>query len=254
MLPGVLIFSHAAQGTLSRSGPTLPLMKKLLPITLLTVAATTATAGAQSLSGLELGLTGGYAGGLSGEIFVHAPNVAGPVGVKAGLAYSRGNNGVNDSAPYDPSGVLFPNTYTIANAKNDGFVTGEGSSSTVASLDATYGLGEVTPGVDATLYGGGRYGMFNASESSGSNTTTYSSNAFGIGAGVMVSYALTGGLSLVGDLGVDQYFKSGTINTNDGRGNTGTIRSGEAGYSAIDNRVVRPGTVFKARIGLKTSY
>lgn len=59
-------------------------MKKLLPMTLLTIAATTATAGAQSLSGVELGLTGGYAYGLSGEFFVHAPNVAGPVGVKAG--------------------------------------------------------------------------------------------------------------------------------------------------------------------------
>ena len=41
------------------------LMKKLIPLTLL---ALTATAGAQSLSGVQLGLTGGYASGLSGEI------------------------------------------------------------------------------------------------------------------------------------------------------------------------------------------
>jgi len=252
MLPGALIFSHAAQGTLSRSGPTLPLMKKLLSITLLTVAATTATAGAQSLSGVELGLTGGYAGGLSGEVFVHAPNVAGPVGVKAGVAYSRGNNGLNDSAPYSPG--LLGNSYTVADAKRDGLITSEGTTSTVGSLDATYGLGEVSPGVDATLYGGGRYGMFNATESSGSNTTTYSSNAFGIGAGVMVSYALTGGLSLVGDLGVDQYFRSNTITINDGQGNVDRLSAGQAGYSDLDARVVRPGTVFKARIGLKTTF
>ena len=53
--------------------------------------------------------------------------------------------------------------------------------------------------------------------------------AFGIGAGVMVSYALTGGLSLVGDLGVDHYFKS-TIRTDDGNGNTDSIGSQEYNY------------------------
>ena len=157
MLPHVLIFSHAAQGSFSRSGPTLPLMKKLLPITLLTVAATTATAGAQSLNGIELGLTGGYASGLSGEFFVHAPNVAGPVGVKAGVAYTRAADAINDSSPELP-GISGPND-TFGKAKAEGRAS-ESGSHTVVSLDGTYGLGELTPGVDATLYGGGRYGMF----------------------------------------------------------------------------------------------
>ncbi|GGN31516.1 hypothetical protein [Deinococcus daejeonensis] len=226
-------------------------MKKLLPITLLTVAATTATAGAQSLSGLELGLTGGYAGGLSGEIFVHAPNVAGPVGVKAGVAYTRAADAINDNSPELP-GISGPND-TFGKAKAEGRAS-ESGSHTVVSLDGTYGLGELTPGVDATLYGGGRYGMFRSVADFGSlGATTYSSNAFGLGAGVMVSYALTGGLSLVGDLGVDHYFKS-TIRRDDGNGNTDSIATNDGSYRDFDARVVRPGTVFKARIGLKTSY
>ena len=226
-------------------------MKKLLPITLLTVAATTATAGAQSLNGIELGLTGGYASGLSGEFFVHAPNVAGPVGVKAGVAYTRAADAINDSSPELP-GISGPND-TFGKAKAEGRAS-ESGSHTVVSLDGTYGLGELTPGVDATLYGGGRYGMFRSVADFGSlGSTTYSSNAFGIGAGVMVSYALTGGLSLVGDLGVDHYFKS-TIRTDDGNGNTDSIATNDGSYSTFDNTFVRPGTVFKARVEIGRAH
>lgn len=224
-------------------------MKTLLPITLLTIAATTATAGAQSLNGIELGLTGGYAGGLSGEVFVHAPNVAGPVGIKAGVSYTRASDAINDNDNFGATG-----TPTFGDLKSSLGATEYGSRTSV-SLDGTYSLGELSPGVDATFYGGGRYGMFRSVEDYGSNgNVTYTSNAFGLGAGVMVSYALTGGLSLVGDLGVDQYFKSsittGGSNTNAG----GTYAPGSAEYSTYDNRFVRPGTVFKARIGVKTTF
>ncbi|GGL05745.1 hypothetical protein [Deinococcus radiotolerans] len=219
-------------------------MKTLLPAALLTIAATTATAGAQSLNGLELGLTGGYASGLSGEIFVHAPNVAGPVGIKAGLAYTRASDAINDSSDL---GVGTFGSYKANGATEYG-------SHTTASLDATYGMGELSPGVDATLYGGARYGMFRSTEDYGATgSTTYSASAFGIGAGVMVSYALTGNLSLVGDLGVDQYFKS-NINVTGTNTDSTTIARNDALYPSIDNRFVRPGTVFKARIGVKTSY
>ncbi|UBV41724.1 hypothetical protein LAJ19_08670 [Deinococcus taeanensis] len=226
-------------------------MKPLLTLTLLTLAATTATAGAQSLSGVELGLTGGYAGGLSGELFVHAPNVAGPIGVKAGVAYTRASDAINDNSPELP-GISGPDD-TFGKAKAAGRAS-ESGSHTVISLDGTYGLGELTPGVDAALYGGARYGVFRSVADYGSNgATTYSSNAFGIGAGVMVSYALTGTLSLVGDLGVDHYFKS-AIRTDDGNGNTDTIATNDGSYSTFDNTFVRPGTVFKARIGVKSTF
>lgn len=223
-------------------------MKKLLPMALLTIA--TSTAGAQSLNGVEFGLTGGWANGLSGEIFVHAPNVAGPVGVKAGVSYTRASDAINDSSDL---GVGPFSSYKAAGATEYG-------SHTTASLDATYGMGELSPGVDATVYGGARYGMFRSTEDYGaSGNITYSANAFGIGAGVMVSYALTGGLSLVGDLGVDQYFKSNiNATTTSPSGTTSTtIARNDALYggpNGIDNRFVRPGTVFKVRVGVKTSY
>ncbi|GGR91449.1 hypothetical protein [Deinococcus sedimenti] len=225
-------------------------MKKLLPLTLLTLAATTATAGAQSLNGLELGLTGGYAGGLSGELFVHAPNVVGPVGIKAGVAYTRPSDAINDSAPTGLGGTF--GDYKKPTSQG-GLGYSESGSQTVVSLDGTYSLGELSPGLDATAYAGGRYGMFRANFGDSSQSTTYTTNPFGLGAGVMVSYALTGGLSLVTDLGVDTYFRS-SITTNDNKGTVITSSTGSGDYNAVSNQFVRPGTVFKARIGVKTSY
>ncbi|PTA69049.1 hypothetical protein [Deinococcus arcticus] len=227
-------------------------MKMLLPATLLTLVA--GTAGAQSLNGIELGLTGGYAGGLSGEFFVHAPNVVGPIGVKAGVAYTRAADAINDSAP---TGLGPGSLATYGDLKKPtsqgGLGYTESGSHTVASLDGTYSVGELAPGVGAALYAGGRYGMFRSDIGDSSQRTSYSSNAFGLGAGVMLSYALTGGLSLVGDLGVDTFFQSG-ITTNDNRGNTTTTNPGQGDYNTVSNIFVRPGTVFKARIGVKTTF
>ncbi|MFC6748588.1 hypothetical protein [Deinococcus aquaticus] len=224
-------------------------MKNLIPLTILAIAASTATAGAQSLSGVELGLTGGYAGGLSGEAFVHAPNVIGPVGVKAGVAVTRSADAINDSSK-DALGTTFADR-----KKNDGFT--ESGSQTVVSLDGTYSLGEVAPGVDTTLYAGGRYGMFRATETANSTSSNvYSSNSFGIGAGVMASYALSGNISLVGDLGVDHFFKN-TINvdsTNAGNTTTYNYPTSDADYAYNDSRFVRPGTNFKARVGIKATF
>ncbi|SMB93817.1 hypothetical protein [Deinococcus hopiensis] len=235
-------------------------MKKLLAMT---ISAAFATAGAQTLTstglnGVELGLTAGYANGLSGEAFVHAPNVVGPFGIKAGVSFTRAADAINDNSPLLP-GISNPNdpNQTFGAAKSRGEVT-ESGSHTIASLDGTYGFGELTPGVDATVYAGARYGMFRSVENYGSNGTLgYSSSSFGVGGGLMVSYALTGNLSLVGDLGVDQFFNS-TINTTttapDGSASSDSFATNEAGYADISNRFVRPGTVFKARIGVKTTF
>ncbi|THF89045.1 hypothetical protein E7T09_04940 [Deinococcus sp. KSM4-11] len=228
----------------------------MINVLAISALATAATAGAQSV---ELGLTGGYAGGLSGELFIHSPNLIGPVGVKFGVAYARAADAINDSAPYDPSGALYPSTFTFGNAKKStasgGLDATESGSHTIVGLDATYGLGELAPGIDTTLYVGGRYGMFRSTEGVSGGTTTYSSNEFGIGAGAMVSYALTGNLSLVGDLGADYFFK-GPINISgtraDGTSTTpDSIGTGDANYATFNNRVVRPGVEFKVRVGIK---
>ncbi len=237
-------------------------MKNLLALTLTaglaTAAAQTATTTVTvtpvvtGLTGVELGLTGGYANGLSGEVFVHVPNIAGPFGVKAGVAVTRAADAINDASPVDPTGIIFPTTYTFGQAKAEGDAS-ESGSHTIFSLDGTYNVGEVSPGLSTTLYAGGRYGMFRATEVFNEQAVDYRSNSFGIGAGVMLSYALTGNLSLVGDLGVDQFFRS-SITATDADGNSDTFNPGEGGYEDINNRVVRPGTVFKARIGIKTTF
>ncbi|GBF04980.1 hypothetical protein DAERI_030146 [Deinococcus aerius] len=236
-------------------------MKKVLALTLCaglatagaqttttTISATPVTAG---LNGVELGLTGGYANGLSGEVFVHVPNVAGPFGVKAGVALTRPSDALNDNAKLTNSGtdadLTFGDLKRISGATESG-------SHTIFSLDGTYNLGEVSPGLSTTLYAGGRYGMFRSNVTSEDDTTTYSSNEFGIGAGVMVSYPLTGNLSLVGDLGVDQFFKS-TINIRSSDGTTNdSIPTSDPSYAGFDDLFVQPGTVFKARIGIKTTF
>lgn len=223
------------------------LMKKLIPLTLL---ALTATAGAQSLSGVQLGLTGGYASGLSGEIFVLTPNVVGPVGVKVGVATTRSADAIRDSSAY---GLGVAPTPTFGDAKQQGLAT-ESGSQTVVSLDGTYALGEVAPGVDSSLYAGGRYGMFSATADYGSaGRQTYRSNAFGVGAGALVSYALTGNLSLVGDVGVDHFFDA-TVTSDDGRGNIDTIATNDGSYRELTSPFVRPGTNFKARVGIKATF
>lgn len=220
-------------------------MKKLLALTL---SAGLATAGAQTfsttgtgLNGVELGLTGGYAGGLSGEVFIHAPNVAGPIGVKAGVAYTRATaaNAINTS-----------DDLIVLDAARSG-------SRTVFSVDGTYNLGEISPGLSTALYGGGRYGLFRSVEDYGEGASnSYSTNAFGIGAGVMVSYPISGTLSVVGDLGVDQFFRSSITQTTAraDRTDVDVIATNDGSYDAVSNRFVRPGTVFKARIGIKTSF
>ncbi|MDV6374854.1 hypothetical protein [Deinococcus arenicola] len=232
-------------------------MKNIIALTILAAAA---TAGAQTLdsvttavtntitrNNIELGLTGGYAGGLSGEVFVHAPNVIGPVGVKVGVAYTRTSDAITDSS--DIGAGPFSG-YKTAGATERG-------SATVVSVDGTYGLGEVAPGIDTMVYGGARYGKFSATEDYGSNlTTTYSSNAFGLGAGAMASYALSGNLSLVGDVGADYFFKS-TIDrkSNTAAGPTSdTYATEDVNYNDFNNRFIRPGTSFKARVGIKYMF
>ncbi|WP_034383803.1 hypothetical protein [Deinococcus sp. YIM 77859] len=237
-------------------------MKKLLAFAL---SAGLATAGAQTvntipatpvgmgLNGIELGLTGGYAGGLSGEVFVHAPNVAGAFGIKAGVSFTRPSDAINDNAPVDPTGTLFPATFTYGQAKQQGLAT-ESGSRMILSVDGTYSVGELSPGLDSTFYAGGRYGMFRSTADFGENgSQTFSSNAFGVGAGLMVSYPLAANLSLVGDLGVDQFFGS-SFTVASSNGNVDTFRPGEAGYNERSAAFVRPGTVFKARIGIKTTF
>lgn len=230
---------------------------KLTSLVAITALATAATAGAQTF---ELGLTGGYAGGLSGEAFIHSPNLVGPVGVKFGVAYARAADAIRDSNT-DALGNTFAD-YKRPTSEG-GLGATESGTHTIVGLDATYGLGELAPGIDTTLYAGGRYGMFSSTEDYGSGgRTTYKANSFGLGGGAMISYALTGNLSLVGDLGADYFFKNGfTYTKYNSAGAAQPCVSGDANTvcavnsanpsASLDDRFVRPGVQFKARVGIK---
>jgi hypothetical protein len=227
-------------------------MKNIVALTVSTLAAATiATAGAQTftpnLNNVELGLNAGYQQGLSGGITLRAANIAGPIGARASIDYNNVSDSLNDNAAYIPgTGV------TVASRKAAGDT--ESGKSVTVGLDATYDLPSMVPGVNAYVYGGARYNNFSATldeSSSGLGSVTYSTSQFGLGAGVAAGYAITGNLSVTGDLGVDYYFPSSfSTNTGGVNGTGDTYNPGEGGYAEVDNLVNQPTTSFKAKIGL----
>lgn len=227
-------------------------MKNLAVLTVSTlVAAAFATAGAQTytpnLNNVELGLSAGYQQGLSGGVSLRAANVAGPIGVRISADHSRVNDALNDDAAYLPGGAI-----TVGQRKAAGDV--ESGSSTTVGLDATYDLPSQISGVNAYVYGGARYNNFSATldqTSSGSGKVTYTTNQFGLGAGAAIGYAITGNLSVTGDLGVDYYFPSSFSTNTGGIDGTGdTYNRGEGGYDEVNTLVNQPTTSFKAKLGL----
>jgi hypothetical protein len=199
---------------------------------------------------LELGLTGGYAGGGNVGVFVGYKNLAGPIGARIGLSRSRNNNGFNDDR--DLSGGVLG---TVGQNKANGNITGEAATAQTVSLDATYDLGQPLPGLETGIYAGLRYGAFNSRLTfRGGQYTDYSSSAFGVGVGSQAGYLITNNISVVGDLGVDQYFPGNTINTRDSQGNTDSFQKGQGGYDSVNAAVRRPGTVLKASLGLKYKF
>jgi len=224
-------------------------MKNFAVLTASTLAAASlATAGAQTytpnLNNVELGLSAGYQQGLSGGVSLRAANVAGPIGVRISADHSNVNDALNDNANFGGTG-------TWAQYKQSTGATESGSSTTVG-LDATYDLPSQISGVNAYVYGGARYNHFSAVadfSNAGLGKTTYTTNQFGLGAGAAIGYAITGNLSVTGDLGVDYYFPS-SFTSDDGNGNTDTYNRGEGGYDDVNTLVNQPSTSFKAKLGL----
>lgn len=228
-------------------------MKKTL-LALAALAATTASAQTFTRP-VELGLSAGYAGGLSGEAFVHAPYVYGPFGVKAGVSYANVGNFNYD---VDSSSLLVATPSLICTDPSGVYSCQTSGSNLIIGLDGTYALGEVSPGLDADLYAGVRYGMFNRSYTTFAGaqnvgTTSYSMNAFGLGGGLMLGYAVNPGLSIFGDFGADYFFDSTLNQTGDLNGTTQTtaINTDNADYAALRSFTNMPNVNFKARVGVK---
>lgn len=199
------------------------------------------TATAQSSRGLEAGVTGGWASGFSGEIFLHKPDFFGPIGVRGTVALTAAD-GVYDDAPIDPVSDKRP----FEKAKEEG--AEESGNHTLLGIDGTYNLGEISPGIEALAYIGPRYGMFSISETYKGKTKTASMNAFGMGAGVQANLSLAGPYSLVADVGMDQYFDT-TLKTS-----SGTFEPGDDKYNELRGRYAFPTGVFKARLGFRMIF
>ncbi|ADV68082.1 hypothetical protein [Deinococcus maricopensis] len=212
-------------------------MKKTL-MTL--VLAGAATAAAQT-SNFQLGLTGGFSGGLGGEVSVHAPNLFNGLGLRATTAYT-GVDAFNDQ-----STAFAAIGYPTFAAYKTGTNSTESGSNTTVGVDVTYGLGTLAQNTTATLYAGPRYNMFRGTITTpGATTTTsdYTTNQFGLGAGVLLDYGIDRNLSLLGDLGFDQFFAAPITS------NGVTTQPGTDAYRADDNLVNQPGSVFKFKVGI----
>lgn len=199
------------------------------------------TATGQSSRGLEVSVTGGWANGFSGEVSLHKPDFFGSFGVRGAVAFTAAD-GMNDDALIDP--VNDPRPFW--KAKEEG--AEESGGHTLLSLDGTYNLGEIIPGIEAMAYMGPRYGMFRASETYKGKIKTANMNAFGLGAGAQATMALAGPYSLVADLGMDQYFESALDTSN------GVFEPDAEKYNEQRNRYSFPGAVFKARLGFKMVF
>lgn len=209
--------------------------------------------GGTFLNALEVGLTGGYAGGGSGQLFVDSHNLAGSFGARLSLGRSSREGGFGDSADLSGSDLNGP-PGSVGQQNKSGLIRGTRASAFTFGLDATYDLGQPVPGVATSLYGGLRYGQFNSRlTASGGPVTDYASSAFGLGLGTQIGYLLTNNFSIIGDLGFDRYFGGGPITRRGGK-RAVTFRPGEAGYDAVNRVVERPGLVFKALLGVKYSF
>lgn len=224
-----------------KNAPTNSAAKKMMTVMVLT---SLSVAGAQSgtqvgQTGVELGLAGSFGSGTGAEAFVHVPAVAGPVGVKVSGSLTRVSDAVDNEA-------VTQGLFDFAEA---GYT--ESGQHIIVGVDGTYRLGQLAPGADTTLYAGGRYGSFKANITDGDQrTSTYASGAFGVGGGLQVAYPVASNLSVLGDLGVDQFFR-GNITYTDSTGRSETSRPGDAAYTTQDDILNQPGTVFKAKVGLK---
>lgn len=224
-------------------------MKKTL---VLTIAAALATASAQTttitatptvytaptLGNIELGLLGGYENGLSGEGYLLARNLIGPVGVRVLGSYSY------LTAPFNYN-ATFSGTTTYGQLNPGGTQRG---SQTVIGLDATYNVGEVAPGFGLDVYAGPRYSMFSGTNYDANNAagSTVRASQFGIGAGVLAGYEVADNLNVVADLG-GSYFFNGTFTDQNG-----SVPS--TSYATYDAFVNQPQATFKAKIGLSYRF
>ncbi|GAA4003172.1 hypothetical protein GCM10022631_12580 [Deinococcus rubellus] len=167
------------------------------------------------LSTVEVGLTGGYAAGGSGQVSVSRADLAGPLGVR--LSLSRSSNDQPQANGQQTRRTLL-----------------------AYGLDATYDFGQPMPGVATSFYGGLRYGqIISRLSGSGDQTTETTSGAPGLGMGAQIGYLLTNTFSFIAELGLDQYF-----------GNKGEVSQN----SQTTPTAERPGTVFRALLGVKYRF
>lgn len=190
-------------------------MKKLFSA--IVVLSLAGAAGAQSV---EVGAGVGFKGVPYVEGTVHAPSAIGGMGLRGDVSYNQMSK---ENAVYKLSG-----------------------SNVMLGAGVTYPIVKDPRGLDAHVHGGVRYSITNIDFSDkvlGKTLASASHNAFGVGAGVQVSYPVARNLRVTGDLGADHYFKAPV-----------TTKVGDYKLTTKDEQNAVAGTVFKARVGVKTSF
>jgi hypothetical protein len=223
-------------------------------------------AGAQSVSvsvappaSLDLGISAGYAGGLSGALSLTARNLGGTnIGLRGSVSYTNLPDSLNDNESLVlglPAGGL-----TSVGGQKAAFEGREAGRNLTLGLDGLFHLGyNADSGLGANVYGGVRYNLFQGSlttqSTSGSNTIFVNTNQLGVGGGVVAFYPLAGNLFLTGDLGVDHFFNAPiTISNPSSNAGSQTAAPGSANYAQADSLANQPKTVLKAKVGLSVRF
>jgi len=194
----------------------------------------------------------GFYGGLGGQLAVVVEDLVQglPLGLRLGVGFAQ-SDALDDA--YDLGGGTKWGDY-----KNTNQLSEWGQNITL-SADVLYKVSVQGLPVEVAPYVGLRYNFFSGGYTDPQNNLpnikaeTASSNQFGLGLGARLAYPLAPNLRVVGDLGVDYFFKAcieGRTEPDAGSPTSQTVCPGDTAYPNLDKFVTQPEWVLKLRLGL----
>jgi|GEM_PF-567101 len=198
----------------------------------------------------EFGISGGYFNGLSGELAFTMRNLGMTnLGLRTTVAYTNidgfKDNAVVATDPDTNAPITAGQLFSALGFPN------ESNSNVTIGLDGLFHLSyDASTGLGFNGYVGGRYNLFSTTRSGAGGSTTFSSNQFGIGAGLIASYPIAPNVYLTGDVGLDYYLPA-PIRQCSSDGTCQTFNANDAQTRAYINT---PSTVVKARVGLGVRF
>lgn len=202
----------------------------------------------------------GFYGGLGGQLAVVVEDLVQglPLGLRLGVGFAQ-------SDALDDAYVLPILNTKWGDFKNTNQLSEWGQNITL-SADVLYKVSVQGLPVEVAPYAGLRYNFFSGGFTDPQNkldqnspifanvkALTTSSNQFGLGLGARLAYPLAPNLRVVGDLGVDYFFKAcieGRTEPDTGSPTSQTVCPGDTAYPDLDKFVTQPEWVLKLRLGL----